>query len=143
MSAGKIGKASEACGATELRGQSGTTKVSDNLRGQIQTIRTAAGTELQIPSIHGDGAKEIREMRGEILRANIAKSLDGSHLHMKVLFEYAGLWPAGQTSTEARRDESSLAALLLEKLEGTPQTGEGKGLDSHASAGLRTNDDQQ
>jgi hypothetical protein len=140
MSAGKTPKASTACGAAGSKGQSGTTRVSDNLRGKIQTIRTAAGTELRIPAIHGDGAKEIREMRGEILRANIAKSLDGSHLHMKVLFEYAGLWPAGQTSAEARRNDSSLAALLLEKLEGAPQTCEGKGLDRDASAGLRTND---
>jgi len=65
-------------------------------------------------------------MRGEILRANIAKSLEGSHLHMKALFEYASLWPAG-AGAEAKSKEPSLAALLLEKLEGIPQPEEGAG----------------
>jgi hypothetical protein len=49
-----------------------------------------------------------------MLRANIAKALEGSYLHMKTLFEYAGVWPA---ETPAAEGESSLAALLLEKLE--------------------------
>ena len=92
-------------------------------KGRLNRVRSAAGAELDIPIIRGDGASEIRDMRGEILRGNIAKALLGSHLHMKALFEYAGLWPAGATN-EAKHNDSSLAALLLERLGVTTEPGE-------------------
>jgi hypothetical protein len=105
--------------------------------------RSAAGVETEIPVIHGAGAKEIREVRGEILRANIARALEGSHLHMKALFEYAGVWPA-EGGTKEIHDDSSLAALLLKKLDGTSQTSkEQKTVAPDAIVAVRTNGDQR
>ncbi len=78
------------------------------------TVISATGEEVEIPAIEGDGVAEIRNMRGPVIRANIAKALEGSYLHMRALFEYAGLWPAAATADAA---EASLAALLLERLE--------------------------
>ncbi len=78
------------------------------------TVISAAGEEVQIPAIEGDGVAEIQNMRGPVIRANIAKALEGSYLHMRALFEYAGLWPAAPAADAA---EASLAALLLERLE--------------------------
>jgi hypothetical protein len=96
-------------------------------------ILSAAGSEVEIPPIHGDGVNEIREMRGEILRAVITKALEGSYLHMRTLFEYAGLWPAASTAQPQSHD-GSLAALLLEKLEGKPEAAEdGKALSTPAA----------
>ena len=75
---------------------------------------SAAGERVEIPDISGDGVPEIRAMRGPMIRANIAKALEGNYLHMKALFEYAGVWPAEAPSEE---EDASLASLLLEKLE--------------------------
>ncbi|MGE0404956.1 MAG: hypothetical protein AB7O65_01560 [Candidatus Korobacteraceae bacterium] len=93
-------------------------------------IRSAAGNMVVIPPIAGDGVNEIRDMRGEILRANIAKALEGSYLHMKTLFDYAGLWQsaAGKAETE----EPSLAALLLDALKIEPERDEERELSQAA-----------
>jgi hypothetical protein len=77
-------------------------------------IRSASGEVVGIPVIAGDGIAEIRELRGAMIRANIAKALEGSYLHMKVLFEYAGIWPAKPAEGT---EDPSLAELLLAKLE--------------------------
>jgi hypothetical protein len=77
-------------------------------------IRSASGEVVRISVIHGDGIAEIRELRGPMIRANIAKALEGSYLHMKVLFEYAGIWPAKPAE---ETEEPSLAELLLAKME--------------------------
>jgi hypothetical protein len=139
-------------GAAEPRGSSkkfakrrasATAEVIDSRLEKPGRLRSAAGTETDIPAINGDGADEIRDMRGEILRANIAKALEGSHLHMKALFEYAGLWPAGGATGE-KSDDSSLAALLLDKLEVTSHAREEpQRADSEPIAALRANNGGQ
>ena len=51
-----------------------------------------------------------------IVQAMIARANEGSHLHAKLLFDFAGI-SAASLAPEAGAEEPSLTRLLMEKLE--------------------------
>ena len=53
---------------------------------------------------------------GEIVTAMIGKAKSGSHLHAKLLFDFAGI-SAASLPAEAGAEPPSLARLLMEKLD--------------------------
>lgn len=120
----RTGNASPPTEATGSEGRGESRRPGETKSKGACTVKSAAGEEVTIPAWTGDGVEQIREMRGPIIRANIAKALDGSYLHMKSLFEYAGLWPA---EAPAEEDDSSFAALLLRKLEAEEKRGKAEG----------------
>ena len=53
---------------------------------------------------------------GTIVQAMIGKAAEGSHLHAKLLFEFAGISVAS-LAPESEAEQPSLARLFLEKLD--------------------------
>jgi hypothetical protein len=60
----------------------------------------------------------IREDKDQIVEAMLAEARQGSYLHAKFLFEFAGISSADDEGNAAH--QQSLAELLLEKLELVP-----------------------
>jgi hypothetical protein len=53
---------------------------------------------------------------GTIVQAMIGKAAEGSHLHAKLLFDFAGI-SAASLAPESEAEQPSLARLFLEKLD--------------------------
>ena len=63
----------------------------------------------------------------DIVQAQIDKACEGSHLHARLLFDFAGL--SGALASPAAAQDDSLARLLLEQLqigEDTPEDAAGE-----------------
>jgi hypothetical protein len=77
--------------------------------------KDAAGSELE-----QELSRAIRESAAEVVRKVIDKAKEGSYLHAKFLFDFAGL-DLKRSAAEDEGDNESLASYLLRELREPPR----------------------